>query len=60
LSGIGEFLLGNTFPSVVFMGYGAHFLTVAVTFTPFYNDISAYTTDGTQVEMPPFMVSFGM
>jgi succinate-acetate transporter protein len=27
ISGLLEFFLGNTFPSVVFFGYGAHFLT---------------------------------
>lgn len=45
-AGIGEFLLGNTFPFLVFMGYGAHFLTFATTFIPFFNAVSAYT-DGT-------------
>jgi succinate-acetate transporter protein len=28
ISGLLEFFLGNTFPSVVFFGYGAHFLTL--------------------------------
>ncbi|EMF09007.1 uncharacterized protein SEPMUDRAFT_151872 [Sphaerulina musiva SO2202] len=44
LAGIGEFLLGNTFPFLVFMGYGCHFLTFAITFIPFFNAVSAYTS----------------
>lgn len=60
LSGIGEFILGNTFPCCVFFGYGAHFLTFAATFTPFFAAISAYTTDGSQMQTPPFLASFGM
>jgi uncharacterized protein len=60
LSGIGEFLLGNTFPSVVFMGYGAHFLTSAATFTPAFAAISSYTTDGSMTQTPTFLASFGV
>ena len=59
LSGVGEFLLGNTFPSVVFFAYGAHFLTVATTFTPSFAAISSYTTDGSQKQTPEFLTSFG-
>ncbi|PMD32070.1 hypothetical protein L207DRAFT_406112, partial [Hyaloscypha variabilis F] len=59
LSGVAEFLLGNTFPSVVFMGYGAHFLTTATTFTPFYAAISAYNTNGSQVQSATFLATFG-
>ncbi|TVY83245.1 Protein alcS [Lachnellula suecica] len=59
MSGVGEFLLGNTFPSVVFLAYGAHFLAIAVTYTPSFAAISAYNTNGSQTETPPFMVSFG-
>ena len=44
LAGLGEFLLGNTFPFLVFMGYGSHFLTFAITFIPFFNAVSAYTS----------------
>ncbi|TVY93599.1 Protein alcS [Lachnellula willkommii] len=59
LSGVGEFILGNTFPSVVFFTYGAHFLTVATTFTPSFAVISSYTTDGSQKQTPEFLASFG-
>ncbi|TVY41390.1 Protein alcS [Lachnellula subtilissima] len=59
LSGVGEFVLGNTFPSVVFFAYGAHFLTVATTFTPSFAVISSYTTDGSQKQTPEFQASFG-
>lgn len=59
LSGIGEFILGNTFPSVVFFTYGAHFFTVATTFTPSFAAISSYTTDGSQKQTPEFLASFG-
>nr|POE63218.1 protein alcs [Quercus suber] len=43
-AGVGEFILGNTFSSVVFMGYAGHFLTFATTFMPFFNAISFYTS----------------
>ncbi|KAH8592528.1 plasma membrane ammonium transporter [Bisporella sp. PMI_857] len=59
LGGVGEFLLGNTFPSVVFLSYGAHFLTFAATYTPYYAAISAYSTDDTQTATPPFLAGFG-
>lgn len=36
ISGLLEFFLGNTFPCVVFFGYGGHFLTLyVVLFSPF-------------------------
>ncbi|TVY40246.1 Protein alcS [Lachnellula occidentalis] len=59
LSGIGEFILGNTFPSVVFFAYGANFLTLATTHTPSFAAISSYTTDGSQNQTPEFLASFG-
>jgi len=58
ISGALEFLLGNTFPSVVFFGYGAHFITFAATFQPFYSAISLYTTNGSQTQTPTFLASF--
>ncbi|RDW64933.1 hypothetical protein BP6252_10584 [Coleophoma cylindrospora] len=54
-----EFFLGNTFPSTVFAGYGAHFLTFAATFQPAYAAISAYTTDGSATQTPPFQAAYG-
>jgi succinate-acetate transporter protein len=59
LSGVLEFFLGNTFPSVVFLGYGAHFLTFAATFQPFYAAVSSYTPDNSQTQTPAFASSFG-
>ncbi|KAL5318481.1 hypothetical protein ACEPPN_013542 [Leptodophora sp. 'Broadleaf-Isolate-01'] len=58
VSGLLEFFLGNTFPSVVFVSYGAHFLTFAATFQPFSNAIAAYSPDGTQTQTPEFASSF--
>ncbi|GAM88223.1 hypothetical protein ANO11243_062540 [Dothideomycetidae sp. 11243] len=46
LGGIGEFFLGNTFPSVVFTSFGAFWLTYGGTLQPFFNAYGAYSTDG--------------
>ncbi|KAE9378601.1 hypothetical protein N431DRAFT_450550 [Stipitochalara longipes BDJ] len=43
LSALMEFIMGNTFSFVLFMGYGAWFLTYAATLQPFYNAAGAYT-----------------
>lgn len=65
LAGIGEFILGNTFPFIVFMGYGSHFLTFATSFIPFFNAVSAYTTgnpylgDDNQMVTVQFAASYG-
>lgn len=40
------------------IGYGAHFLTFASTFQPFYAAVSSYTTDGSQTQTPAFAASF--
>ncbi|CZT52651.1 related to Y.lipolytica GPR1 protein and Fun34p [Rhynchosporium secalis] len=56
ISGLLEFFLGNTFPSVVFMSYGTHSMTFAATFQPFYNAIAAFSTEGTPP--PEFAASF--
>src|SRR5271163_2719350 len=37
-----EFILGNTFPFVVFGSFGAFWLTYAATLTPYFNAIIAY------------------
>jgi len=57
ISGALEFLLSNTFASVVFFGCGAHFVTFVATFQPFYSAISTYTTDGSQTQKPAFLAS---
>ncbi len=42
--GILEFILGNTFPFVVFCSYGAYWFTFGATLTPLYNSYGAYST----------------
>lgn len=42
---VGEFLLGNTFPFVVFGSFGAFWLGFAATLQPFYNAVGAYGDD---------------
>jgi uncharacterized protein len=52
IAGFGEFLLGNTFPMMVFFGYGAHFLSYATTFIPWYNAIGFFNPDGSGIGSP--------
>ncbi|KAG9191651.1 hypothetical protein G6011_10385 [Alternaria panax] len=42
LGGLGEWILGNTFPFVVFCSFGAFWLGFAATLQPFYNAYGAY------------------
>ena len=42
LGGVGEFILGNTFPCVVFLSFGGFWLSFGGTLTPFYAAVSAY------------------
>lgn len=44
LGSLGEFILGNTFPFVVFGTFGAFWLSYAATLQPFYNAYGAYVT----------------
>lgn len=64
IAGTGEFILGNTFPMIVFFGYGAHFATQATTFIPWFNSLGFFspTGDGAPIEglTPTFLSSFGM
>ncbi|PSK33943.1 Protein alcS [Elsinoe australis] len=46
IGGTGEFILGNTFPCVVFMSFGAYWLTYGATLTPYYNAYGQYSTTG--------------
>jgi succinate-acetate transporter protein len=47
IGGFLEFILGNTFPSVVFMSYGSFFLSFAATLQPFLdNAYGAYAPAG--------------
>jgi len=47
LGSIGEFIIGNTFPFVVFGSFGAFWLGFAATLQPFYNAWGAYSPDPT-------------
>ncbi|CZT24254.1 related to Y.lipolytica GPR1 protein and Fun34p [Ramularia collo-cygni] len=63
IAGILEFFLGNTFPFLVFVTYGAHFLTYGVTFIPAWNAVSAYNggspyAEGTQEQTAAFAAGF--
>ncbi|KAK5127783.1 hypothetical protein LTR85_004899 [Meristemomyces frigidus] len=44
LGSLGEWVIGNTFPFVVFGSFGAFWLTFAATLQPFYNAYGAYST----------------
>ncbi|KAJ8108350.1 hypothetical protein OPT61_g8233 [Boeremia exigua] len=52
IAGFGEFLLGNTFPMMVFFAYGAHFLSYATTFIPWFNAIGYFNPDGSGIGSP--------
>lgn len=57
-----EFILGNTFPFVVFGSFGAFWLVFAATLTPYYNAFGAYSPDPTMpsegLAEPMFLSSF--
>lgn len=66
VAGVGEFLLGNTFPMMVFFAYGAHFLSYATLFIPWFNAIGYFNPDGSGIGSPgpndqtaTFAASFG-
>ncbi|KAF2024492.1 GPR1/FUN34/YaaH-class plasma membrane protein [Setomelanomma holmii] len=52
LAGIGEFLLGNNFPMIVFLAYGAHLMTFATTFIPWFNAIGFFNPNGSGIGSP--------
>ena len=47
IGSVGEWIIGNTFPFVVFGTFGAFWLAFASTLQPFYNAYGAYVTDRT-------------
>ena len=55
-----EFILGNTFPFVVFGTFGAFWLTFGATLTPFYNASVAYlpTDPAASAANPTFQSTF--
>jgi len=60
---VGEFIVGNTFPMVVFGSFGAFWLAFAFTLIPFYHAIGNYapydTIDHTGLLAPQFNNAFG-
>ncbi|KAH7070952.1 hypothetical protein FB567DRAFT_455487 [Paraphoma chrysanthemicola] len=63
LGGVGEWILGNTFPFVVFTSFGAFWLGFGATLQPFYGAYTAYATPGnassTGLESVGFNVGIG-
>ena len=47
LGSVGEWIIGNTFPFVVFGTFGAFWLSFAATLQPFFNAYGAYVTNPT-------------
>nr|DAA06460.1 TPA_inf: GPR1/FUN34/YaaH-class plasma membrane protein [Aspergillus terreus] len=71
VGGLLELLIGNTFSAVVFMSFGAFYLTTAATLQPFYGAYAAYspstsdpaaglTTEGFNASYGFFLVFFGV
>ncbi|KAK3678401.1 hypothetical protein LTR78_001698 [Recurvomyces mirabilis] len=61
LGAIGEWIIGNTFPFVVFGSFGAFWISWGMTLQPFYNSYGAYSTTGVVAEgltEPKFYASF--
>jgi succinate-acetate transporter protein len=58
-----QWLIGNTFPFVVFGSFGAFWLTFAATLQPFYNAYGAFSTNlanpGEGLQTVEFNASFG-
>jgi len=48
IGGFLEWILGNTFPFVVFTSFGGFWLSFAATLQPFYNASGAYSPDPTK------------
>lgn len=62
VGGVLEFVLGNTFPCVVFTTFGAFWLAYGGTLQPFYNAAQAYAPGDSVGEAlldPEFLASFG-
>ena len=64
LGGFLEFILGNTFPFVVFISFGAFWLTFAATLQPFYFAYGLYaptgsTSEAAGIDTVGFTASFG-
>lgn len=63
ITGLLEWILGNTFPSVVFSAYGAFFLSFGATLTPSFAAFSTYAPAGEEgaagLATQGFNASFG-
>lgn len=62
VGGFLEFILGNTFPFVVFSSFGAFWLSFAATLQPFYYAYGSYSTTGMEadgIKTVGFTASFG-
>jgi succinate-acetate transporter protein len=63
VGGFLEFILGNTFPFVVFTSFGAFWLTFASTLTPYYSAYASYAPAGQSaaagIDTVGFTASFG-
>lgn len=57
LGGIGEWVLGNTFPATVFISFGAFWIAFAITLTPYAGAIADYHASG-GLHGKPFNASF--
>jgi len=62
LGSLGEWIIGNTFPFVVFGTFGSFWLSFGATLQPFFNAYGAYSTTSNPAEgltEPAFNASFG-
>ncbi|KAF2763074.1 GPR1/FUN34/YaaH-class plasma membrane protein [Pseudovirgaria hyperparasitica] len=66
LGAVGEFILGNTFPFIVFGSFGSFWLIFGATLTPYFNAIGAFNVPASGdspevsgIENPVFNHSFG-
>jgi len=61
LGGIGEWILGNTFPAIVFTSFGGYWFTFGATLVPGYAAYASYATDPANPASgmnPTFFASF--
>jgi len=58
IAGIFEFILGNTFPFVVFTSYAGYWFSIGGTLTPAFNAVAAYSADGTNHKEGEISVGF--
>ncbi|KAG9251372.1 GPR1/FUN34/yaaH family-domain-containing protein [Emericellopsis atlantica] len=61
LGGVGEWILGNTFPALVFLVFGGYWLSLGGTLIPGYGAYATYSTTGNPaegLEEPEFFATF--